>query len=88
MGQCWAYNTSGQRCSLDAGHDALHTIMSTWSDDECFSPIVHQLPKPQKPIPQPPLPNLETPAVDGKCVACSHKHRDATCKCGCYEFIG
>lgn len=93
--QCWAYNAQGIRCDHPAGHPGDHVTMTTWTDEECFSPIRHQLPpvalttplleKSKLPsIPVPPDP----PAADvGKCVACNHRHASGACKCGCYESI-
>jgi len=92
--RCWAYNKEGSRCDHPAGHPGSHVVMHEWTDDECFSPIRHQLPEPGALVTNMPVPNLipipePAPAVDvSRCVACSHKHRGAECKCGCYEFIG
>lgn len=36
--RCWALNEDAQRCELPAGHDDLHEISKTWSDDECYVP--------------------------------------------------
>lgn len=84
--QCWAYNVGGQRCDMPAGHPGDHGIQMTWTDDECYAPIKHQLPAKgpsgaSEPAPKP------APEATG-CVACSHKHKGGECKCGCYEFIG
>lgn len=84
---CWAFNSSGQRCEHPAGHPGNHVITATWSDDECFSPIKHQLPDISTPAavhPAPPV--LESGPV--KCVACGHQHKAGPCKCGCHEQIG
>jgi hypothetical protein len=89
--QCWAYSADGARCEHPAGHPGNHLISKEWADDECFSPIKHQLPKSQ-----PGLPVTDTsvaasptePAPMGKCAACSHNHKSGPCKCGCYEHIG
>ena len=80
--QCWAYNTQGQRCEKPAAHTGNHGITSEWTDDECYSPIKHQLPTP---TPAPPV--LAAP-INNVCVACQHRHKGGDCKCGCYEFIG
>jgi hypothetical protein len=88
--QCWAYNKEGQRCDHPAGHPNNHVVMKEWGDDECYSPIIHQLPaqatavKENAPIPLP-EPLVHEPL---KCVGCGHQHKGGPCKCGCYEFIG
>lgn len=83
---CWAFNKDGQRCEHPAGHTGNHIITAEWTDDECFSPIRHQLPEVTAPAPASPAPPaLESQPV--KCVACGHKHSGGTCKCGCYEEI-
>jgi len=89
--QCWAYNNEGQRCDHPAGHPNNHVVIKEWGDDECYSPIRHQLPEPAlatavkdiMPAPPPP-PLVEVPL---KCVACGHAHKGGTCKCGCHEMI-
>lgn len=69
MALCWAFNKDGQRCQQLAGHDGNHAIAVEWSDEECFSPIVHQLP-------QPPLWPPTQPATQGSggCIICEHPH--------------
>lgn len=91
--QCWAYNKDGQRCDHPAGHPGNHVVMKEWGDDECYSPIVHQLPK-TNPVQEhlnPPLSTVTAapePAQPAACVGCNHHHKTGPCKCGCYEFIG
>lgn len=88
---CWAYNADGQRCDHPAGHPGNHVVMKTWTDEECFSPIVHQLPNPTQVHMNPPLSTKTAPAqlvLQENCVACGHKHRGKECGCNCYEFIG
>ena len=42
--RCWAYNKSGQRCSLEAGHkdsfgaQTTHSIVVTWEDADTVDP--------------------------------------------------
>lgn len=36
--RCFAYNQQAQRCEMDAAHSGLHTVSSSWSDDECLTP--------------------------------------------------
>lgn len=87
--QCWAYNKEGQRCDHPAGHPGNHVIMAEWTDEECFSPIQHQLPKQAvQSKPEPPMTPISPKPEVTNCVACQHKHRGGECKCGCYEFIG
>lgn len=93
MSRCWAYNKEGIRCEQEAGHPTLHSMTIAWDDDECFSPIVHQLPEPRpEPVPDMPLespPSLPEPLPQpAGCVACGHKHAGGECRCGCYEQIG
>jgi hypothetical protein len=87
--QCWAHSEDGARCEHPAGHPGNHMISKEWADDECFSPIKHQLPAPELSktgMSAAPIPNPE-PLVE-KCAACSHSHKSGACKCGCYEHIG
>lgn len=84
MNQCWAYNQAATRCTLEAGHDGLHMVASTWSDDECFNPTA---PRPARPAPTP-SPEPTEPQEARPCVACGHKHKGGTCKCGCHTHIG
>lgn len=99
MAQCWAFNRDGVRCELDAGHATLHSLAITWDDDECFSPIAHQLPpnetiivtsQPAPPVTDVSLPPVLPPPMEAPkgCVGCGHRHKDGPCKCGCYEYIG
>lgn len=36
--RCWAYGPEGKRCDLSAGHEELHSISLTWTDEECIDP--------------------------------------------------
>ncbi len=36
--QCFAYSQAGLRCEQHAGHYGDHSVASTWTDDECFTP--------------------------------------------------
>jgi len=87
---CWAFNSSGQRCEHPAGHPGNHVITATWTDDECFSPIRHQLPEPATAVKEnTPIPLPEPLAHEPlKCVGCGHQHKGGPCKCGCHEQIG
>ena len=96
MARCWAHNHVKVRCQLDAGHDGLHMISSTWSDDECYEPekTVHSLVPNTGTIT---IPTTVTTTMDAppapsndRCVACQHKHRGRECPgaCECKEFIG
>lgn len=88
--QCWAYNREGQRCEHPAGHPGKHVITAAWTDDECYSPIKHQLPTVIT-TSSPAAPAIAVTTVDPEnvsCVGCGHKHKSGACKCGCYEFIG
>jgi hypothetical protein len=85
--QCWAYNADGARCEHPAGHPGNHLISKEWGDDECFSPIRHQLSPPAPALPKTGM-SEAPPPPPGKCVACSHSHKEGVCKCGCYEYIG
>ena len=97
MSRCWAHNQTKVRCQLDAGHDGLHMISSTWSDQDCYEPekTVHTLiANPTQEHMNPPLSTataqpVHNPAND-RCVACQHKHRGRECPgaCECKEFIG
>ena len=35
--QCWAMSPKYGRCEGIAGHDGDHTIVITWTDDECLA---------------------------------------------------
>lgn len=86
MNQCWAYNQTATRCTLEAGHDGLHMVASTWSDDECFNPTASRA---TKPAPTPVTVPEPTEQQEAKsCVACGHKHKGGACKCGCHTHIG
>jgi hypothetical protein len=89
INRCWAYNKTGIRCEHPAGHPGNHVVMQEWTDDECFSPIRHQLPEPATLVTHisPALIPEDKPVVE-KCAACSHSHKSGPCKCGCYEYIG
>lgn len=89
--QCWAYNVAGQRCDMPAGHPGDHGIQFTWTDDDCYNPILsagESRPSPAKPAAIVTLPTVPTQPTVIKCVACQHQHKNGECKCGCYEFIG
>ena len=82
--QCWAFHRDGMRCEHPAGHPGDHVVQKTWNDLQCATPGEFEItPPPAAPIPPPPVAE-----EDVKCIACGHKHRSGTCKCGCHEFIG
>ena len=85
MRRCWAYSPDIQRCAQPAGHDGKHSISTEWDDADChkFSPDI-RTPEPVYPTP----PEPATAVTENSCVACTHKHKNFPCKCGCYEFIG
>ena len=81
--RCWAYNSAQQRCDLTGGHADNHSVSATWTDNECVTPTS------AKTTPAPPMTVIsEPPPAPTGCVACGHMHKNAECKCGCYEFIG
>lgn len=89
--RCWAFNKDGVRCELEPGHSKPHTMSVTWTDEECYSPIKHQLPV----VTTTTLPtsgvvtvNETAPSEPPPCVACGHRHKAGVCKCGCHEHIG
>jgi hypothetical protein len=55
--KCFAYNQQGQRCTLHAGHDSMHVIAISWTDDECLDPAelldatTRFMPVPEQPTP-------------------------------------
>lgn len=83
--QCWAFNRAGNRCDHPAGHPGNHAIETTWTDAECAGA---PLPQAQPALSVTDMSPPPVPVATGKCVACSHAHRDGECKCGCYSFIG
>ena len=70
--KCWAFNPDGLRCMQPAGHEGLHAHAIEWSDDECFSPIVHQLPAPAPEPVYTAFPEAEQRNDTSRCVVCSH----------------
>lgn len=88
--KCWAFNADGLRCMQIAGHAGLHAHAIEWTDDECFSPIVHQLPLPNEPV-YTAFPEEEQRSDTAKCVACSHlvkMHPTGECvACDCRAVI-
>lgn len=88
--QCWAYNTSGQRCQKTPNHRGLHEIRQTWDDTQCLTPDA-QVPQTRELRALPidiPIPAPATADEQSKCVACKHRHRGGECQCGCHEHIG
>jgi hypothetical protein len=87
--QCWAFHRDGARCEHPAGHPGEHAVQKTWNDLQCATPGEFGEPATSKTgISEAPpvLPKEPEPAAN--CVACSHKHKGGTCRCGCYEFVG
>ena len=86
---CWAHNIAGDRCGKRASHKGNHSITVEWDDSKCAEPNVFTQVPVKRELAPPPPPIPEAPVVDTtQCVACSHRHVDGPCKCGCYEFIG
>lgn len=87
--QCWAFNSEGLRCDHPAGHVGEHINSTYWDDSECFAPADPGTPATAKTgISVIPPVVAEEPAPAANCVACAHKHKGGTCRCGCYEYIG
>jgi len=87
--QCWAYNKSGVRCEEVAGHPGDHTMSVRWTDEECFSPIVHQLPEPKRSMYTDPGWD-EPEAADAACLVCDHPMHKRMCPidtCDCKAGI-
>ena len=85
--QCWAFHKDGARCEHPAGHNGDHVVEKTWTDIECATPGKFE----SQPAPLVTEKSVTAPVLQEKtlkCVACSHAHRNAECKCGCHEFIG
>ena len=85
--QCWAFHKHGSRCEHPAGHPGNHIVSKEWDDLDCATPGefesepgAYEKTRVAAPI--------ETHERTIKCIACSHAHRNAECKCGCHEFIG
>jgi hypothetical protein len=80
MARCWAFNKDGQRCEEEAGHSELHEIRFEWSDEECFSPILHQLPPALTPevfASYPDIADLDSPVA--RCLVCDHAMHKGAC---------
>lgn len=75
--RCWAFNIDGLRCGQLAGHDGKHAHAIEWSDAECYSPIVHQLPTPAAPAAPPVDPTLGR--GDEPCLICGHDMHRGRC---------
>ena len=93
MSRCWAINAhSLVRCDQDAGHNGNHSIITDWTDDECWdgpgSPVqLTAIAIPDPEIPSPPAPHVHEEPIAGVCFVCKHAHRGGPCKCGCEGFI-
>ena len=101
--QCFAYSQAGLRCEMHAGHMGLHSVASTWGDDECYVPGTTYLTGTLGPA----IPAFATdggaslPDVAANvepCVVCNHgqqSHGPDGCvrrnsegdDCGCREFV-
>ena len=87
--QCWAFHKDGARCEHPAGHNGDHVVEKTWKDIDCATPgefTSQPAPLVTEKSVTVPEPVLQEKTI--KCIACSHAHRNAECKCGCHEFIG
>jgi hypothetical protein len=77
--RCWAYNQSGQRCEMIAGHDRDHNVVIAWTNDECWVPGTEFTPT-FAPTPPGEVEHLvRVPKASGKCVICSHRMHDGPC---------
>ena len=94
MSTCFAYSKSGQRCEFEAGHEGLHGLTITWSDEDCFSPttapLVVAIGGLDNPV-QRPARAAMIPSVI--CASCEHDgdmHPDhgACIACDCRGYIG
>lgn len=82
--RCWAYNKSGQRCELVAGHDRDHSVIIAWGSDECWTPgtefIIPMASRAT--VEDNPIEHLTPgpPPGSGRCGICEHPHHpDGTC---------
>lgn len=78
--RCWAYNKSGQRCEMIAGHDRDHNVVIAWTNDECWVPGTEftRIITAATPDPQP----VDEPVYvgSGMCGICEHPHHpDGPC---------
>lgn len=79
MSRCFAYSKKGERCEQEAGHDGLHTVSVSWSDEDVWTPLATTMP--------PGVPPLVIKTGPRKCVICEHPwHGDS--KCGVAEGDG
>ena len=93
--RCWALNEDGQRCELPAGHDDLHEISQTWSDDECYvpKPLVVTLAAQEYGPTFPVSAGIAPPPMRGdtdECLVCDHKMHRGVCpvgECDCKNGI-
>jgi len=60
-------------------------VSKEWDDLDCATPGESEPGAYEKTRVAAPI---ETHERTIKCIACSHAHRNAECKCGCHEFIG
>lgn len=87
---CWAISAALKaRCDMPAGHSGDHSITVSWDDNQCWSPEIDE-PVALRVV----TPDMMSGAVDNPvetepsaCIACNHMHKNADCKCGCYEHI-
>ena len=81
MSQCWAlYIITSERCTMDAGHEGDHEIVTSWGDEQCYVPGL-----PPSAIKQP---SVSEPSVFAgePCIVCDHAWHDEICtfgKCDC-----
>lgn len=99
--QCFAYSQTGLRCEQFAGHHGDHSVASTWTDDECFTPGRPLLASLGPAVPAfggPSLPDVAATMVE-PCVVCNHgeqfhggaegctRKNDEGDACNCREFV-
>jgi hypothetical protein len=78
---CWAISAAlKSRCDMPAGHTGNHSITVEWGEEQCWMPEIDE-PIALEVVPSP------VPIEVAKCEACSHMHKNAECKCGCYTHI-
>ena len=84
--RCFAYSKTGQRCEGYAGHDGLHFVNYSWTNEECWTPgapidvTLTEYGSPRLTTPLTLVENLvEIPKASGKCVICDHPMHTGTC---------
>lgn len=82
--RCWAYNKSGQRCELVAGHDRDHSVIISWTNEDVWVPgSTIEVTLQEYGVPRITTPMTEhlvdVPKPSGKCVICSHRMHKGMC---------